>query len=464
MSRSLLVIVLAGAAALLVVGPVLAQVEVGNLAVSASESRDDATTFVPVGTTSVYVLFDYENAANHRIGVTIEGFGIDNILTVSDRYNGTGQGVVEITGTQIYQSLTESMVRQAEAVQGNVKKAVDQELGRIDYLQSVQAATYKMGATIALIEKLDLNGAQSGFIDDLRRTVESLDELVTDALEGGLDDAERKARAEALKAPADDVYAAALALSTDAESASDLAIPPTGSKSGYTVQVTVSSAPADSTEFYVLESNDSSQGGARTDDPNQPTADPSELKTRSAPSGQSRGTSGYGDESGAGTKSQQDAKATDAARDSSGAGGASSGAVPTSASRASGSSPTRSSSGAAPTPEAGAAFGAQQQAQQGTASGSEGVSVTAGESAAEVSQTGAEGGLAASAEGSSMPTWTPPAVAKAPVGEDVPQPVSAAPEAVAETGGGGSSGPNLAVLGLGAIALIGVAFWLRQRS
>jgi hypothetical protein len=60
------------------------------------------------------------------------------------------------------------------------------------------------------------------------------------------------------------------------------------------------------------------------------------------------------------------------------------------------------------------------------------------------------------------PTWTVPALAAAPASA-LNQEDSAASNTSGD-GGGGSSGPNLAVLGIGAVALIGVALWLRQRA
>ncbi|MFN2252280.1 MAG: hypothetical protein ACK2UL_10220 [Anaerolineae bacterium] len=454
LQASIITLLLFGVAAV----PASALAGVGELASSTSKSRDDATSSFPAGTTEMYALFAYEDLANHKVGVSLMGFGLTDIVSYVDRYDGTGEAAVHMTGADMYKSLADSLVVQAEAAASNAKKAADQATGRMDYLDSVRAAMYSMGSSLALLEMADAGAEMTGLVLDVTVLVEELDDLVGYAQEQDIDEDEQKARAAALKQPAADLEAAADALSQAAQSVGEVAFPPTGTQSPYTLLVTLSGSPAQSIDVYMLEEGDEGPGaaaGGSTDSGGTPTKTPTASGAGAgsgSTSGQSRSNLAGQAGSGSGTDSSAGADSEGSGGGATGSGveGQKAGAAATSAAIAA------TASGRAGNTAAGSsAVGSGAQA-AGTQPADESADLGASEG-----MESAAGGAVGASEPGAEPTWTVPAVAQASGQQSSqPQPISAD----SDGGSGGSSGPNLAVLGIGAIVLVGVALWLRQRA
>jgi hypothetical protein len=433
-----------GVAALVV--PAAALAKVTSLKVSATDSADTASPRLPSGTKSVFVLFDYEGAANDRLTVALEGLGLDRIVAKSDTYNGNGSASVEITGAEIYGSLVVRVLTAASQAQSDVKRAADQDKGTRGYLEAVESDAAQVDRILQVLAQMVLPAPSEAMRKEVAEALNDLGGLIEEANDTDLDDAGRKAKAEAMKAPAASLVTAATALADSAESVSSIPLPLTGENAPITVQVGVgsSSNPSASDEFWVVE------------DVSSPITDVDPLPTAAA----TRNSGGTG---GANPTARTSANKTPATGSETGASG--------SATSAAGGGPSNGTRNAATSASVRATSAANQAVFADSTNGTPGSPAVAGGSGQQSDAVATARALAGQNQnalgspgdvsGGAMATWTVPAVAKAD-GETVPQ-VRQAGQDADRSSTGGSSGPNLGVLALGAALLVGVAVWLRSR-
>lgn len=432
--RHFLVLALASLVVLGSALPAAALAKVTRLEVSPSERAGDATTRLPAGSTAVFVLFDYDGASNEKLTVSLQGLGLASILAKTDTYNGSGSAAVELTGAEVYRSLVGQLSTYAIEAQTYVKRAADQELGRRGFLEQVQSQVATIDRMLLVLEQM---AVPDDAIEDRKATRTALDELAALAEEATapeLEDADRKAKAEEMAAPAEALVTSADAFVDTAEDAGDMPLPETGENAPFTAQVRVGGNPSMSVEFWVVENPQSAltdidptkdAGGSGGNTSGRPTARPQATSAQR--------TTGQTGDGGTG------ASATTTDRTTSQNPGSTTGGLPTLPSRA------------MATPVPGATNGPQT---GGFVAGEQLGQPTTDASSGAPDQGGAEQAAAP------LPTWTVPAVAA--LGD------SQAPQvqplgAQASQPAGGSTGPNLAILALGAVALIGLAVWMRQR-
>jgi hypothetical protein len=414
------------------VAPVAAQVEVSGLTVSDSPDARESRAVLPTTATTVYVAFNYENAERTWIGVSLEGLGLTDIVVKRTQYTGKGRAVVAIKGSDIYQSVTSDLAGYALEAQNVARKAANQEAGQWTYIQDVQGKAMHIENGVAVLRSMQLDSARVGALVDLAAAAGKLDQLAQDALKLSAEQtAEIKAKAEAMKVPADDAVRLSKALEEGAGTVGTLVLPPTGAGSPYAVEVTVNTQPAGSVEFTVSGSPDApSAASVPTQTPGGPTATPRvDPPTTPGGGGAPLRTATASRQAGASATAPAGATAVPAGP----LGGAR--AATATASVLSG-TPASASLAAATTGAVGIPV-------QGGSPGAGDVTSPAGDQAPVA-----------------LPTWTVPSAddASALGGGQLGRAVGGRP-----AGRGGASGSNLGVLVVGVAALIGLALWLRQR-
>lgn len=421
-SRALIAALLA---AVLATGTLYAQVKVSDLRIGSSDEAADATpkdetaTF-PASTQRLNVFFDYRGAARQKIGVEVSAPGGLTVFESSQAYSGEGTARIEVGGVDMFRKLADELVGYAQSTETSAK---DLGSGRGSY--SVYLSTLEYGArllrdTLGIIDTWDLPSAASSDLEDLQSAVDEIDDLVAQAKKLEQDD---KAGREALAALIGDeaglAATAAEALQAFGEDVTGLAIPETQADRGtaYLVQISVQGSPAMSMEFWVT---DAALPEATATEPPPPTRTAEEQatpdRTTVAASRATRSASSAGSataDPGIDLAARTDVESN-----------------PTAAARATDVAQRLASE-------------AQVEQTQIAAAPAE---VAPGQSSS--GSTPLAGDDPASPD--ALPTWTPVAGGASGGADD---------EASADGGGG----PNLAVLGLGILALAAIALWLRRR-
>lgn len=397
---------------------------------------------IPAGSEKMYITFDYSGAAREEIGVEIKTGGL-LIFKWSRRLSGSGSTAVEATGVRVFQEVVGQLDDYAGAVKDNL--ALARTSGNREYIQSTAGNVNLMRTALDLLGRTNRQGDIRAMHDSLDGALDKLDAMIADLPPG--------ANADAVKALAGqmDTYAAQASEAVDdlesfGESATSVSLPETGAEraAALNVNITIGGSPSYSGELWITDQgvadpSPTTASGA-TAGPSQPTrtAAPGTGGTiaptpttasagrSNTPNPTSRTTGSTGGQSGAAGRSTASANQS----------------ATTSAGRA-----TSASSGA------GAAFPTVDQP----------VPIDAGAPGAEATSaasTAADSG-ASPAEPTAVPeavaTWTLPASSAA---GGNPTPATDAEGVPAAPGG---SGPNLAVLGFGAMILIAIGVWLRRR-
>jgi len=429
-------------AALLVVtavAPVAAIARVTSLKVSTTRDESGATRRLPLTTEVAYVLFDYEGAANDRLTVSLQGLGLSSIVAKSSSYNGSGSAVVEIAGVEILRSLTRQLSGFASQVHADVKLAADQELGRRGYLEAVDSNVRQVERVLMVLGSMALPAAVGAQVDAVMVTADDLSTLAEEAMSPSLDDAGRRAKAEAMKAPAAALIVSVERLAESADAVASAPYPPTGENAPLTVQVSVGGMPSVTDEIWVVQT---ASGPLTEMDPTEAAALPGV--------GGPLGATAVPTRAGAATAAGADRPSSAAGADVAGR--------PTTG--VAGGMPPRAAS--TPVSSAGGTTVAHPGTPIGLAAAEDRAAADALAMAERQGLTGpdaAEGGLGAAQP---LPTWTVPALAVADGAGPAVQPL--APRGLQSGGSGGTQGPSLLVLGSGALLLVGLAFWLRRRT
>lgn len=403
--------------------PLAAQVKVDNLRLGTTSNPADAIdadvqASFPAGIKSLHAHFDYSGAARQRIGLKVTAPGGVPVFSAAKAYNGSGSERIEISGVGMYRELANLLVDYAEAT-GKSAKDLKNSTRTASvfgvYLNGVTVSTNYMRDSAAILKTWDLASEPEGDLNDLEDAITQLSALVEDAGDLKDDDEDgREGLAELIAGQAEDATAAAESLEDYGGKVNDLAIPETEADLGtsYLVQVTVDGTPAMSREFWVTD--ETLPEPTKTLRP--PTSSPDEKPSASR------------------TPLPRTPRAGDSTQ-------------PTEAP----STGTQFDTETNPTARARATEVAESLATEAadelleTATGAP-VELGASDSADAPS----DPSLAAAPEG--MPTWTP-----------VPGASPSGGPGCEEEPGGCPDGPNLAVLGLGILALVAIAVWLRRR-
>ena len=415
-------LIAAALAAVLATGTLYAQVKVSDLRTGSSDKADEAiskdeTASFPASTQRLNVFFDYRGAARQRIGIEVSAPGGLTVYESSQTYSGEGTARIEVGGVDMFRTLADELVGYAESTETSAK---DLGSGRGSY--GVYLSTLEYGArllrdTLGLIDTWDLPSAASSDLEDLQSAVDEIDDLVAQAKKLEQDDkAGREAVAALIGDEAGLAATAAGALQAFSDDVGDLAIPETEADRGtaYLVQVSVQGSPAMSMEFWVT---DAALPEATATEPPPPTRTAEEQATPD------RATVAAGRATRSAGAATADTSVDLAARTDVESN-------PTAAARATDVALRLAS-------EAKAEQTQIAEAPADEALGQPGMAPTT---------------LAGDAPGSpdALPTWTPVAGGAS----------AGATDEAAPDGGGG---PNLAVLGLGILALAAIALWLRRR-
>lgn len=436
----------------------LAAPEIADVRVSQdAEGSDAARRYVaPVGTERLYVLFDYLGAADDTIAIHVVGSGL-TLFEAEDSYDGEGTASVEITGAQMYKSLAETAEVDNEAMRSDIEAATNQANPSIQRVNNAMDTVAKMSRELESIayyfELLDPDAALEGALSEIDFGVAELDEYYGDVREVPADDTAQRAALLGDMLPTIDSLDGAIQTLVDlSDGLSAAPLPETGPDAEIDVTIRVSTGLSSSTTAgsgSFLISDDGS------DLPEDPDDDANEL-----PGGATRTPRGSGitertpvpgvkpaSASGADADEDEDAGDDDAE------GAASDDATASDADAAASSANTLTSPGDAA--EAAGADAADAVAMADTEE-QDAPSSDDAEAARDAAARSSQGGEAGAAEPAA--TWTVQAVSAA----DVPaEPGGTSSEAPLVDQG---TGPNLAILGFGVLALIGLAIWYRRRS
>lgn len=420
---------LAGAA------PAQALAKIDQVRASLTEGAPDAFPFpvggtasIPAGSEKLYVTFDYTAAARDDIGVEMKSGGL-LVFKSTKRYTGSGTATVEVTGLAVFQELADQMADYADACLDNIDNA--RKSGNREYVQNTIGHVLAMRTALQIVDRTGLSGDFKSSRDSLDAALTKLEDL-SDGLPGGANTDAIKALAAQMEPYVTQASEAATSLDKFGQSATAVALPDTGTdrSAAWTINVTVGGAPAYSGELWItsqaVAQPSATVASGATSAPGQATrtsVPASGGASTAAPAAGATATSGRGTTGGQGSTA--------------GSGGSAASARPTTA-----------------------ALGA------GTSFATVDQPVVAGATAVveppspPEAETAVEGDEPAVVQDAPAPvaTWTLPAesaaaggtAAVAPAGDDAP----AAP---------GGSGPSLAVLGLGVMALVAIGLWLRRR-
>jgi hypothetical protein len=425
--------------------PAMAQVKIERVRLSLDENPanappEDKEMVAPSGTETLYVMIDYKGASRTKITTEVKAQGglelFDKVITQT----GDGTAVVQMTGALIFQKVAADLITTAKITVENADKAANEASGNLGYLTEAYNNISTLRLATDVLARVPLDGASKTAVEDLEVAVTALEELESRQSEVGTSLDRIKAAAVDVAEEAKLAQAAAEKLKAAGATITALPIPDTGAdrSAPYDLMIRVGGSPALSKEFWVTSAAVAA-----------PTATPTNTGSGAAGGTQGsatprasgdRGTAtraagGTGNNSGSGA-SGQDAAATPQARPTISGGAAE--------------RMTQAASSAS-TPVAASADGA-------TPATTSEAAMAAETSTFEAAQT-----LSGSQAPASVPTWTVPAAAQAMLPDPDASSGGSGAEEATGSDAGASSGPNLAILGIGVMALIAVAVWLRRR-
>lgn len=426
---------------LLLTGVVEAQEALTNLRVEGTDQagRKAAEGFAfPDGTKKVTVKVEHDLAGSETVGVSVVALSVP-AFAAKKTVTGKGTVAFDVTGEAVYAGIAASSARAADSAAQTVALAV-RGTGMHDYLLSAKGNLNTILGAAAILKGLSLDATYSG-------QVRALEEAATTAV-GRIDTAldvppaktdEKKARAVEAQESLPALQQAAKAVSERLADASGLPLPKTGDDTRTPLDVTISrdGQPAMSTAILI---------GTGSLVP-EPTATSPAVSAGSG-GGNTRSTAtavgqsgGSGGDSGAGGTGQGS---------TAGGTGSGSGTGSSSSSSGAGSGVTRDSgSPALATSASGTDARSQAQAPLGAV-------------APDTAMAGAsDSSEAAAVAAQPMATWTV-AANEADALAQLPPGGGGAPDRGAGADAG-SAAPNLAILAVGALLLVGAAIWLRRR-
>ncbi len=440
---------LAGAAGLARALPAAAQAD--RVRFSPTDRVEDAvpegTDFVaPSGAKTILIIVDYKGASRTKINTELNAQGGLSLFQKSDTVSGDGSAIVAISGAQILQRVSFDLVDTADAIVADAERAADpnRATGNLGYLGEAYNKIEALRVATDFLSRMQLDNDMRSFHDDLDEAVQALEALEARRGEVGTSLDRIRAAAADVAAQAKLAKAAAEKLNARADTldAKQMPIPDsgTGRSAPYDVAIKVGTYPALDAEFWVTSDN---------------------LPVASAtPTSASRATAG---------------SATPAPG---GAGATASATRPTGGSGSGGdqrSAATSQPPGAGPRPTpANGASKRMTDAALGAAAGTPilppggGETAPAGDVASDPASQPTMEPLATTPEPVApepvvVPTWTLPAAAVAALADQEAGSEGGADGQRATQPASSAGGPNLAVLGIGLMALIAVAVWLRRR-
>lgn len=431
-------------AAFAAVPPAMAQVKIERVRLSLDERPENALAedkemVAPSGTETLYVMIDYKGASRTKITTEVKAQGGLKLFEKVITQTGDGTAVVQLTGALIFQKVAADLVTAAKITVEDADKAANEASGNLGYLTQAYGniATLRLAADV--LARMPLDGASKTASEDLEVAVTALEDLESRQSEVGTSLDRIKAAAVDVSEEAKLAQAAAEKLKAAAATVTKLPIPDTGAdrSAPYDLMIRVGGSPSLSKEFWVT----SAAVVAPTTTPTN-TGSGSSGGTQGSPTPRASGEGGTATRAASGSGNNPGA----------GAGGQNAAATPQTRPTIAGGAAERMTQAASS-----ASTAVAPSADGGTPPPAGGDAMAAGTSTAEAARALTEAQAPAS-----VPTWTVPAA------------VAIAPDPAAPSGGSGaeqatgsdagaSSGPNLAILGIGVMALIAVAVWLRRR-
>jgi len=423
----------------------LAQAKIERIRVSLTNRAEDALPegrdiIVPAGTERIYIVVDYSGAARNLIRVVVRTSGAVLVLKVDKLYSGSGTAIVEMTGAAAYRTLTGELYREADNAITNALKAQNESLGALGYLEQAEQTVPNLRGALSFVERVELPAGLIPERDSLRVAVEAMEDLVeTRHREGAVDESRVRQLGKQMEDQAKIAKDVAKKLQDHGATLTSMAIPELGAErhAAYSISVSVDGSTSNSGEFWVTRGDVPSASAT-------PQSGATSASGGSGPTATARATGGAAATASAtAASSRSRPRATTAPSGSGGAATAPSGAD---------SSPTRR-----PTPATGAS--ARMTAGAAAQGGATPISAgdTAGDGDASPPGTDEADYGAEQVAPEVVPTWTVPSdAASAP--DD-----AGGPATDADGSPDAGSGPNLAVLGIGVMALMAVAVWLRRR-
>jgi hypothetical protein len=420
---------------------------VKNLTISSSDDVSGAAAFFPAGTEEVYAIIEYVDAANEPIAVAVDGPGLPNLISsASKRYNGDGTDSILLSGIDFYRNLVDILNDEAGEAKANVQKAQTQS-AVYGYLEGAQKSANQsqlaVDLLLSLVQTEALGSEQVNQMKEIRSATAQILTLAQQAFALPSDDlAGKQALAAEMEGPAQTMVANGAALVQQAQSLTSMPLPITGLEhEGYTVVAEVGGNPSMDVSFGV--GGDQEVGAVRTTP--RPTANtgssgrttddtvPSATQTAQR-AASDNASSGGSSESG----SNESSESASAAAENAGFASVKSGITSLTA-----------------TPRPGSSAELDQEASLSAGSETESDAqeqpsrpVLSGESFADTT----------SNQEAALPTWTPPSFTGADGAEE-----SADDSDEVDVGSGTTgTGPNIFVLGAGALVLVGLALWMRR--
>lgn len=230
-----------------------AQEKAGHLRLGQNAQAQPTLDVFPEDTRSVFARFDYQGASNDRIAVVASWRGMD-LFRGEKRYTGAGSDTAELTGSAIYQRLTNVLYDAAQQARADAQLAASQPYGTNDYLLSVQASLFRMSGALELLGRAKPGRDDVARVRAAVRTTAQATDLVTRAVDLPEDELEEKrtlaARADA---PLGQIIQQASELKAGAAAKTGILVPGTGvsKHASYVLQLEVNNNPVASTEFWV---------------------------------------------------------------------------------------------------------------------------------------------------------------------------------------------------------------------
>jgi hypothetical protein len=246
----LAIVVVAVAVTVLAPSVVRADLAVTNLRVGSDPAADPAMTVFPPGTRSAYARFDYEDASNHRLGVTVLLHGGIVGFASRDRYDGKGSASVEISGASVLRNVTNEVVEAGRTARSNAEKAATQSYGLAEYLIQVQAGLNRVDSAVVVLEGVGPQHVDAAQLARVVTASAATHRLLERAVRAA-DDPRKREIAASMDQPLEDLVTAAQALFASAQEATSVPLPVSGSAWDYVVSVSVDGSPALTTEFVV---------------------------------------------------------------------------------------------------------------------------------------------------------------------------------------------------------------------
>lgn len=239
-------------AALTMVSTAAAQGQVTSIVIGDDRNDTTSTPVQPEGTSSVWVMFEYQGAGSSDFTVLVQSVGGVPVFTHSAEYSGNGRGAVEITGEEVFTRLSEQLVDYAEEASSNIEKVQSQDQV-LQYASDLVSNVNQMDVMVRLMERVDDPAVRSD-VQAARAAMDELTDLAHAISAAPSTDIEtKKARARDMKPHVDDTMAAARRLA--AINASELPWPTSPSVSesdAYNVQVKVNGSLSKAEPLWIF--------------------------------------------------------------------------------------------------------------------------------------------------------------------------------------------------------------------